>query len=49
MPYNFLVVDNEWNQENYPDLIDLVFAVPPSYARVTHTNRPADFDSVFDM
>lgn len=49
MQNNYLVVDNDWNEENYPDLIGLVFSVPPSYAAVTQTSLPADHDSHFDV
>lgn len=52
-----LVVDNEFNQANYPDLIGKVFENPPGFAAVVETDagkraaqimREVD-DSLLDM
>lgn len=31
----YLVVNNEFNRANYPGLVGLIFANPPSYVQVT--------------
>lgn len=30
----YVVVDNAWNRQNYPDLIGKIFEKPPGYAAV---------------
>jgi len=46
---NYLVIDDEWNHENgYEGIVGLVFAVPPSYAKVTQTALPADYEDIWE-
>lgn len=34
----FLVVDNAFNRENYPDLVGKILDSPPAYAQVKEVN-----------
>lgn len=45
----YLVIDDEFNRENYPDLIGKVLDSPPAYAKVELFFLPEETVSIFDF